>query len=186
MSRSDPPEDAEEVTHRGIRWRRVRGRVGWYDADQAKWVMWRPGRDAPPRPPGWDRRSTGGPVSRSRPRWLSGYRLVPLALAVGAVAFALFQVLGSSGNAVQSEATASAKLLGKCLAQDGTFEGHPRYSATPVPCDSPRASVKVVRVVATNPGSTQTCPAGTAGLQIGYSGVPHPHVECLQPLHPSG
>ncbi|MHB1533908.1 MAG: LppU/SCO3897 family protein [Acidimicrobiales bacterium] len=189
MSAPEPAGDgAEEVTHRGIRWRRVRsGRIGWYDEERSKWVMWRPGRDAPPRPPGWERPGgrgamAGGPVSRSRPPWRSGFRLVPIALAVAAVLFALFQVLRPSGNPVKAETSASAKLLGKCLAQHGTAAGHPKYSVTPVPCGSAAASVKVVQVIPTGPGITQTCPAGTTGFQIPYVGVSYPHVECLRPV----
>ena len=177
-------EGGEEVTHRGIRWRRARGRLAWWDEDGQRWVQWRPGRDAPPRPPDWDVRSSAGPGGR--PRWRSPYRLVPVILVVAAVVIALIQVFHPSTSAVKAEAAAAAKLNGQCLHSDGTFNGLPRYSATPVACDSAQATVKVVAVVATGPGEPGTCPAGSSGLQLGYAGVAHPHLICLRPQHASG
>ncbi len=180
---SGPAREAEQTVYKGIHWRRVRGRVGWFDEERATWVFWRPGQDAPPRPPGWDRPSQA--LSRSRPGWRSPYRIAPVVLVVAALVIALVQVLRPSGNAVKAEAAATAKLPGQCLSQHGNEGGHPRYSATPVSCADPTASVKVVAVLPTAPGNTQTCPAGTAGYQIPYNGVQYPHILCLQPLHPS-
>jgi hypothetical protein len=103
--------------------------------------------------------------------------------AVVVVLVAIWQVTRTSGGQESKESRATAALQGKCLAQHGTLDGHPRYSATPVPCDSPSASVKVAQVLPTTPGSP-VCPAGTTGFEIPYAGVQYPHVLCLQPLPP--
>ncbi len=172
---------AEETTHRGVRWRREPGGpTSFYDDDGGRWIEWRPGVDAPPRPPGWQ--APEGVWRVRRPRWLSPWRLVPLAIAVFIVVVAVLQVTRPSGSAAKKEATASAALLGKCLAQHGTAEGHPKYSTTPVPCSSPQAAVKVVEVVPTTPGSP-LCPSGTTPVEMTYLGVRYPHVECLRPVH---
>ena len=91
-------------------------------------------RAAASRPAG-----VGRPVGRrcARPGWRSRWRLVPLVLIVVVVVIAVAQVLRPSGNQVHKEAAGTAALLGKCLAQHGTAEGHPKYSSKPVPCDSP-------------------------------------------------
>ncbi|MBV9662196.1 MAG: hypothetical protein JO337_13665, partial [Acidimicrobiales bacterium] len=60
-----------------------------------------------------------------------------------------------------------------------------RYSTNTVPCSSPQAAVKVTDVLPTTPGSP-SCPAGTTGMELGYAGVTHPHVLCVQPLHQNG
>jgi hypothetical protein len=104
---------------------------------------------------------------------------------VAAVVLAIVQVLRPSGDQVTKEAKASEAMLGKCLAQHGTVNGHPRYSSTPVPCDSADAAVKVVKVIPSTPGSP-LCPDGTTGVELLYNGVQYPHIECVQPLHPAG
>ena len=49
-----PPAGAEEVVHRGIRWRQAGpDRLYWYNEGLARWVLWSMGQDAPPLPPGW-------------------------------------------------------------------------------------------------------------------------------------
>ena len=172
----------EETVHRGISWQRsADGSIRFYDPDGEKWVDWAPGIDAPPRPPGWE--SSGG--RPPRPGWRTPWRLVPLAVTVLVVVIALFQVLSPSSNAVKKEAVASAATLGKCLAQRGTENGHPRYAPDPVPCPSPSAAVKVVEVVPSNPGSP-LCPSGTIGYEELYPGVQYPHVLCLQPVRQGG
>ena len=109
---------------------------------------------------------------------MTRWRLLPLVLTVAVVIIAVAQGLhsgGSSGNAVAKEAAASAALLDKCLAQDGTIDGQPKYAAKPVACDSPKAALKVVKVL---PPGSPLCPTGTTGIEIPYAGVTNPHVEC--------
>ena len=139
--------------------------------------------DAPPPPPGWEPANTTspGPGRPLRPGWRTPWRWVPLAVTVLVVVVAVVQVLKPSGNNVKKEAEATAALLGKCLAQTGTAEGHPKYSANPVPCTSASASVKVVQVVPSTPGSP-ACPTGTAGFERLYEGVQYPHILCLESL----
>jgi hypothetical protein len=95
------------------------------------------------------------------------------------VIIAAVQALRPSGNQVHAEASATAALLGKCLAQNGTAEGHPKYSSRPVPCTSPTAAAQVVRVIPSTPGSP-LCPAGTTGVELPYAGVKYPHILCIQ------
>jgi len=178
------PADFEETLHRGIRWRR-RGREGpieFLDPNRDSWVMWSPGVDAPPRPEGWEPPTPAPARSRTpRPGWRTPWRLVPLAVTVLVVVIAIVQVMRPSGNNVKKEAAATAALLGKCLAQHGTAEGHPKYSANPVPCASSSAVVKVVQIVASTPGSP-SCPDGTVGFETPYPGVQYPHILCLRSL----
>ena len=169
----------EETTFKGVRWRRQPdGSVYFHDQSTGRWVKWGPGVDAPPLPPRWG--LLGVATRVSRPGWRSPWRLVPVALVVIAVVVALAQVLRPSSGQTSAETRASAALLGKCLPRDGTANGHPKYSTTPVDCSSPRAAVKVVAVIPSTPGSP-SCPAGTTGVEIPYIGVAHPHVECLKP-----
>jgi hypothetical protein len=104
---------------------------------------------------------------------------------VGAVVVAIVQVLHPSGNQVAKEAKAAQAMLGKCLAQHGTVNGHPKYSATAVPCDSADAAVKVVKVIPSTPGSP-LCPPGTIGVELLVNGVNYPHIECVQTVRPGG
>jgi hypothetical protein len=167
------------TTHRGIQWRRdERGRIAFFDADGGQWVTWGPKVDAPPLPPGWEPK--GG---LPRAGWRSHWRLIPLALTLVVVAIAVAQGLrsGSGGaNAAAKEAAASAALFGKCLAQDGRVSGLPKYKASPVPCTSTSAAVKVVRVL---PPGSPLCPSGTVGVVLPYAGVTNPHVECVAPVY---
>ena len=169
----------EEVSHRGIRWRRDgQGVTSWYDDSASRWVVWRPGLDAPPRPRGWDRRV--GAVAR--PGFLTPWRLVPLVVVAVAVVIGVVQGLrpsGPSGNAAAKETAASAALLGKCLAQNGTLAGNPKYSTSTVPCTSSKAAVRVVKVL---PPGSPLCPVGTVGVELPYAGVTNPHVECVEPV----
>ena len=172
--------DASETTYRGVQWRRDPGSgISFYDADGDRWVRWGPGVDAPPRPPGWTTERVPRPG-----RW-TRWRVIPLVLVVGAVVIAVIQVLRPSGNQAAKEAKASEAMLGKCLAQHGTVNGHPKYSATPVPCDSAEAAVKIIKVIPSTPGSP-LCPSGTIGVELLYNGVEYPHVECAQPILPGG
>lgn len=171
--------DLEEVIHCGVHWRRKpNGDVAFYDQDGNRWVKWAPGVDSPPVPPGW----VG--VRPRRPPFMTRWRLIPLALTIAAVVIAVVQAESRGSPSVRvlagREAAASAALLGRCLAQDGAAGGQPRYSASPVACDSKSASVKVVKVVGSTPGSP-SCPAGTASVELPYPGVRYPHVECVAP-----
>ena len=174
----------EETTYRGVRWQRDDiGRLRFYDADGGRWVSWAPGVDAPPRPPGWDRRRGLGTVPR--PGWLTRWRLVPLGLIVVVLIIAVIQATRSHGNQVPKEAAATSALLDKCLAQHGTAEGHPKYSSKPVACTSPAAAVRVVQVLPSTPGSP-LCPAGTTGVVLPFAGVKYPHILCVQAVRPGG
>ena len=183
---SGPAADGvEEAEHRGIRWRRPGPGAGgtapieFLDPNTSRWVRWQPGVDAPPRPPGWEPAPAGTrPV---RPGWRTPWRLVPLAVTALVVVVAVIQVVHPSGNNVKKEQVATAALLGKCLAQHGTAEGHPKYSPTPVPCASRAASVKVVAVVPSAPGGAP-CPQGTTGFELPYPGVRYLHILCVAPV----
>ncbi len=149
----------------------------WWNEEDAGWVRYHPGDDAPPRPPGWERPLPPPPLTR--PGWRTPYRIVPVVLAVVIIVVALLQALGSSAPS-RSEAQEAQALLGKCLARRGTDKGIPVYSSKPVSCSSPQAAVKVIKVVATTPGSPP-CPADTTAVQL-VAGVAHPHLECVTPV----
>jgi hypothetical protein len=169
-----------ETTYRGIRWRHdADGGISFFDPDGGRWIQWHPGADAPPRPPGW----TSERVARPR-RW-SRWRVIPLLLVVAAVVLAVVQVLRPSGDQVAKEAKAAEAMLGKCLAQHGTNDGHPKYSSAPVPCDSADAAVRVVKVIPSTPGSP-LCPAGTSAVELIFNGVQYPHIECVKAVRPAG
>jgi hypothetical protein len=169
----------EETSHRGIRWQRDEsGGLRFYDADGERWVTWKPGVDAPPIPPGWAQSVRTGGVER--PAWRSGWRLIPVVLIVVVLLIAVVQGLRPSGSQAHKEAHATAALLGKCLAQDGSADGHPKYSAKPVPCDSAKAAVRVVDVVSSTPGSP-ACPSRATGVVLPYPGVRYPHILCIEP-----
>ena len=171
--------EAEEVEHRGIRWRRAGpgSPTQFLDPNTSAWVDWAPGVDAPPRPPGWE---LGG-GRPARPGWRTPWRFVPLAVTVLVVVVAVIQVMNPSGNNVNKEASATAALLGKCLARTGTAEGHPKYSPHPVACTSAAAAARVVQVLPSRPGGPE-CPAGTVGYEFAYEGVQYPHILCLESL----
>ena len=168
--------DSSRTTHKGVHWHRDgAGNVSFYDEGRARWVRWAPGADAPPLPPKWQ--LLGVPTRVSRPGWRSPWRIVPAVLILVAVVVAIFQsVLPSSSNTAK-EAKASAALLGKCLAKEGTGG----FSGNAVPCGSPKAAVKVVEVVPSAPGSP-TCPPATSAVELFYPGVRHLHIECVVPV----
>jgi hypothetical protein len=173
-----------QATHRGVRWRRDDdGAVSFYDDSSRRWVKWARGVDAPPLPPRWQ--LLGVPTKVARPGWRSPWRVVPAMLVLVAVVIAIFQSVLPSESETTKQSKAAAALVGRCLARDGTFEGHPKYRASPVACTSGRAAAKVVTVVASTPGSA-LCPSGTTGMELAYSGVADPKIDCLQPLAPTG
>lgn len=173
------PGGHEETTYRGVRWRRDDdGGISFHDPKGGRWVRWARGVDAPPLPPRWS--LLGVPTRVERPAWRSRWRLVPLVLVLSAVVIAVLQATLPSGNSVKEEAAASAALLGKCLPQSGTADGHPKYSTKAVACDSPSARVRVIKIVPSSPGSP-LCPSGTTGVEIPYPGVRYPHIECVVP-----
>lgn len=174
----------EETTYRGIRWQRDDdGHLRFFDAEGERWVTWSPGVDAPPLPPAWASSTRAGGMER--PSWHSRWRLIPVVLVVAALAVAIIQGLRPSASQSHKEAKATAALLDKCLPQTGFSGGRPQYSATPVPCDSPSAAVRVVSVIPSSPGSP-LCPANTVGVELPYPGVRHPHVLCIETIHRSG
>lgn len=182
----NPASKAESVTYRGIQWQlTATGLLQWWNADAEAWVRHRPGADAPPRPPAWETAHAGGggPATNkaARASWRSPYRLVPLGLFVVIIVFGAIQATSGSGGLASDEAKASSHLVGRCLRQNGTAGGHPRYSAKGLPCATPGVSVKVVRVLPGTPNSP-ACRAGETGLALPYPGVPYPHVECVVPV----
>jgi hypothetical protein len=173
------------TTYRGVRWERNgHGRLRWRDDDGDRWVLWKPGQDAPPRPPAWSAgaEALGTPLRdrRARAGWRSPYRIVPVVLVALVVVIGVVQAVRSGPpTATAAEKAAAEKLLGRCLVVDGTASGQPRYEAESVDCSSPRASVRVVKVLPGTPGSP-ACPAGTTTVQLAYPGVTFPHRECVQ------
>ena len=177
MTSSSKPN---ETTFRGVRWRREEdGSVSFFETGSRRWIRWAPGIDSPPLPPRWN--LLGVPTRVERPGWRSRWRVIPLVLVLAAVVVAVLQAVLPSGNAVKKEAAASAALLGKCLAQNGSEGGHPKYSTKAVSCTSTKASVRVVKVIPSTPGSPP-CPNGTVGVEIPYPGVRYPHIECVSRL----
>lgn len=143
-------------------------------------MLWHPGDDAPPRPEGWEPAGAPARSSASRPSFRSPYRLVPIVITLAIIGYGVIQATQGSGGQTAAEAKAATKLVGRCLVTNGTANGHPRYSAKPVACADPRASVRVVRVLAGTPGAPG-CPPGTTPLALPYPGVRYPHVECVVP-----
>jgi hypothetical protein len=176
------------TTYRGVRWERnSAGRLRWHNDDGDRWVLWRPGQDAPPRPPQWvsDPEPLGPLLNRrARKGWRSPYRLLPVVLIVAVTIIAIIQASGGSApgsSSVASEKAAAEKLLDKCLVAQGTSGGQLRIESQPVPCSSPQASVRVVQVLPGTPGSP-SCPAGTSTVRLAYPGVAHPHQLCVKHL----
>jgi hypothetical protein len=160
----------ESTTYKGVEWRREPGgAVAFYDESSGRWVRWAPGVDAPPLPPRW---SLFGVATRvTRPGWRSRWKIIPIVLILAALAIAVAQAL------LPSSTQPASGFVGKCLQQTGSLSGHPSYST--VACDSPKASVKVVRVLQTTNGA---CPQTTALLLVG---VDKPTGICVQRVrHP--
>lgn len=174
LTETDPDNN---VVFRGVHWHRGQSAVMFYDSGSAEWVRWAPGVDAPPLPPRWQ--MLGVPTKVSRPAWRSPWRLVPTLFVVAAVLYAVYQGVAPGANHSASQAKQAEALVGKCLAANGTFDGHPRYSATPVACASAKAAVKVVSAIPSYPAG-HLCPAGTVGVEIADLSAVHPYVECIQ------
>lgn len=171
--------------YRGVRWERnPSGRFRWHDDDGDRWILWKPGQDAPPRPPGWGGgggEDMGTPLrdKRARAGWRSPYRLVPVGLVILVVIIGAVQANRDKGpNPAAAETAAANELLGRCLVVNGTTDGQPRYEAQSVACSSPRASVRVVQVLPGTPGAP-ACPAATMTVRLAYPGVSDPHRECV-------
>jgi hypothetical protein len=110
----------------------------------------------------------------------SPYRLVPLAVAVLVVGFALWQATRPPAHATQADIAAAQALKGQCLHRQGGTEPAPVYSPMPVSCQSAGASVKVVAVLV--PGKPGSCPVGSAVVQVSQVGVVGEPSECILPL----
>ena len=169
----------DQTTHKGVHWHRDEaGQVSFYDESSGRWVRWEPGGDAPPLPPKWQ--MFGVPTKVARPGWRSPWRILPAVLILAAIVVAVFQTVLPSGNNTAKEAKSSAALLGKCLAKNGSSS----FSAKPVPCDSPKAAIKVVAVVPSDPPTP--CPSDTKAVMFEMAGVAHPHIECVVPVKAPG
>ena len=126
---TEPSTGGTQLVHRGVHWYRDQtGAISFYNTDSEEWVQWRRGADAPPLPPDWTGSSLPGRVTW--PKWTSPWRIIPMIGAVIVVVLAVWQVTSTSGGQESKETAATAALLGKCLAQHGSLEGHPRYSDT--------------------------------------------------------
>lgn len=175
----------ESLRHRGVRWQRdPAGGLSWWNAELDAWVRWRPGQDAPPRPPAWVSPGAVGPLRDpgQRKGWRSPFRLVPVALAAFILLVGVVQATRHHlPSAAAAETAAAHHLTGRCLVQAGTVGGLPRYEASSVACTSPRASVKVVAVLAAA-GPPPPCPAGTMTVRIAYPDLTSPPRECVKLL----
>ena len=169
----------DETTFRGVRWQRSGTTLRWHDDDRGDWVRYRPGRDAPPRPPGWEPRRGLLPAGATidRPGWRTPYRIVPIVVLLGVLVAGAAQALIGSGGQAHAEAKAAAALVGKCLSSSAFADGRPVYSPTPVACSAPGAVVKVTSVLPGTPGSP-TCPPSTTSVVLAYPGVRYPHQLC--------
>jgi hypothetical protein len=171
----------QRTLYRGVRWRRSEaGTLAWFNDDLGRWVRWYPGADAPPVPPKWDTGEQRPPASprTTRARWRSPYRIVPVVFTLLIVGIGIYQATKSTPDPVRSEAHAAEALRGRCLAQNGTSGGHPRYTPAPVSCQASDAAVKVLSVLPGTPGSP-SCPTGTTEVQLSTAGVRYPHIECV-------
>ena len=190
---SAPGAATSEAVHRGVRWRRSRsGRTLWFNEGLSRWVLWEPGSDAPPLPPGWepDEPVVDEPVRAAGPRPMdamstrapmrSPYRLVPLVIAVIIVALALWQATRPPGHATKADIAAAEALKGQCLVKQGGKPSFPLLSPTPVSCSAAKAYAKVVAVIV--PGHPGSCPRGSAVVQVLQTGVVGEPSECLLPV----
>ncbi len=183
-----PPSGVREVaTYRGVRWRKdPDGTIGWFNEDAGGWLRWRPGTDAPPLPPRWEEAAARIPVPPRvrRAPWSSPYRLVPVALILGAISVGAWQATRDSGAAAARIAARQAHALaGKCLAETSVPGAPVAYATTPVPCSSSTAAVRVVSVHAAGRNGAQ-CPTGDKVLQLAYAGARTVDIECAVPAHP--
>jgi len=172
---------ADDVVHRGVRWQRAsNGALRWRDEEGDRWVRYRAGADAPPRPPGWSApgRATRPRLRLDRPPWRSPYRIVPLVLLAAIVVVGVLQAVRGSGGQDAAEANAAGSLVGKCLVQQGFTGGHPVYSPKAAACSAVGALVKVTSVLPGTPNAPP-CPQGTTTVVLDYVGVRFPHQLCV-------
>lgn len=186
----DAPK-VDETTHRGIEWQKAAsGRMRWWDDEDKRWVMYKAGKDAPPRPPGWeDEARKQAPPPLSRPKWSSPYRLVPLLIFLGILVYGSWQAFNPSTKGAAKKAAA---LEGKCLRQTGTDKTGPAYSDKPVACTAPGAAVKVTFVLGPAAGEGSAAPPGCptprggppSSLVVLMAHTATPYYGCVAPLHP--
>jgi hypothetical protein len=104
---------------------------------------------------------------------------VPLALAAAIVIFGIVQATSTKSSSSEDAATQAAqKLLGQCLATDGTSGGQPIYEAGPVACTSSKAAVRVVRVLVGTSGEAH-CPTADSSVRLADPGAASPPVLCV-------
>jgi hypothetical protein len=192
----DPSDGVTRVTHRGVRWRRaVTGTMTWYNEGLDEWVTWAPGSDAPPLPPGWEPSkagakvklpagvkapSAGAPVARHPMR--SPFRIIPLAIALVIVAFAVWQAIRPAAPASASDIAAARALQGHCLVASANSTGGANLLPTTVSCSNPAAAAKVIVVVSRAAGMAPSCPSGTDVAQVLDPGVRNEPFECVEPI----
>lgn len=180
------PPVREVTTYRGIRWRKdPDGTIGWFNEDAGGWIRWRPGADAPPVPPRWEADAARVPVPPRvrRAPWTSPYRLVPVALALGAIGVGAWQAARSTGPAAAARIAArdAHALVGKCLPETSAQGARVAYGTTPVPCGSSRAAVRVVSTHARK-GTGPQCPRDQTDFELEYAGTRTVEIECAVPV----
>jgi hypothetical protein len=203
VSQASSKGRSEETRYRGVRWRRsASGTLTWYNDGNRRWVRWYEGADAPPVPVQW---ATAGPAQADaaagpatapiptprtrvgarpaesgpvpRPSLRSPYRLVPIAIAVFAVAIGAWEGFHPR-HATTSDVSKARALIGQCLARDGGSATAPRFHDAPISCASAGAAVKVVGVIV--PGqSGSSCPSGSEVLALVDPGVSGAPLECV-------
>ena len=178
----------EETTHRGIKWQKAAsGRMRWWDDDDDRWVMYKPGKDAPPRPLGWEAEARKQqPAPLTRPKWSSPYRLVPLLIFLGILVYGSWQAFHPS---TKGGAQKAAALEGKCLSQaGGSSKSGIAYNDKPVACTAPGAAVKVTFVLGPAAGKGSAAPPGCpapSSLVVLLAHTATPYYGCVAPLHPA-
>jgi len=174
--------------------------MSWFNDGLRRWVVWAPGSDAPPLPPGWvagpgtprppgpDARPQPAPATppvdamSRRPSMRSPYRLVPLLITVFIIAIAVWQATRPPARATNGDIAAAEALKGECLARTGGTTAAPDYSPVPVSCAAGNASVKVVAVVVLGSGRPVSCPQGSIVVQVLEPNVKGEPSECVLPL----
>ena len=203
-----------EVVHRGVRWRRpLPGRISWYNEGLGRWVLWSPGQDAPPLPPGWEGEEApaegaeqpavgasppaarpGVSQARERPgllRYLPSDAMSrrrpmtsPYRWVPLLVALAIVAV--AVYQATRPPAHASTQDVATAEALKGKClapQGAGSATYSTVPVSCAGAGAAVRVVAVVLPSTHITCPKGSLVAQLARPGVAGEPFECLEELH---